>query len=399
MLSFVSPLTTQVVPDPVLNAFASISRGLVAHIRTTLKSHPEHVQRARIVPAMVFCQLLRRFLDVNQAANAAAAWLCHSDNRAKMWEEYDALIDAEEVVGKAKVPGCSVDVAVGIIEVGAKALLVPLATMGLGVEGLYDNDALRANGGNGNGNIDEMIEEEELSLGAGLPSLKFPSIQDNPFPDRWTAFLQQLPNLFPNHSARCVLDKVESIWGAILRRLTLGGAQSFSAWWMAQVFFVEMISWQSEKEGFLASSSPEALRNRQVRVQQPREAEPSELETVAIDDLAQGHTHPATAGKDVPISNGNGVNMNGNSTGSASIDALATIAQQTPTAGRSARSSHFGMSTMNNDDSAIDLGDDSILQSANGISGMNTPTGGIVKYRDMLASDAVADADGDVVVV
>ncbi|KAI5303084.1 hypothetical protein KEM56_000054 [Ascosphaera pollenicola] len=381
MLAFVAPLTTQVVPDPVLNAFASISRGLVPHIRTTLKSHPEHVSRARLVPATIFSHLLRRFLDVNQAANAAAAWLCHSDNRAKMWEEYDALIDAEEIAARAKIPRCSIDASIGIITHGAKALLMPLATMGLGVEGLYDSEV--------NENHHEN-DDEELSLGVGLPALSLPSIQDNPFPDRWTAFLQQLPDLFPNHPAQCVLDKVENSWSAILHRLTLGGAQSFSAWWMAKVFFVEMISWQAEKEGFLQSSPP-MLRNSQAPLLRTsgetarrgdglQAASSDEFATVTAGDVTQGHTHPSTT-------------INGDSGGP---NTLASFAQQTPNGGCHARSTHFGIN--GNDDSAIDLGDDSILQGAHGsASGANTPSTGLAKYKDMITSDPI-DADGDVVV-
>ncbi|MCK6010329.1 hypothetical protein KMY64_26820, partial [Klebsiella pneumoniae] len=80
MIAFVAPLTTQVVPKLVLDAFSSISHKLTSHIAETSKAQPAHVSLARLIPANIFCSLLRHMLDVNQSANAAAAWLCHPDN-------------------------------------------------------------------------------------------------------------------------------------------------------------------------------------------------------------------------------------------------------------------------------------------------------------------------------
>ncbi|KAI5283440.1 hypothetical protein KEM54_002130, partial [Ascosphaera aggregata] len=449
MLAFVIPLTTQVVPDPVLNAFASISRGLVDHIRTALKTHPEHVSKARLVPAMVFCHLLRRFLDVNQAANAAAAWLCHSDNRSKMWEEYDALISAEEVVAKAKIPGCSIDAAMAIISKGAKMLLTPLATDELaGVAGFYDNQLDESGSANDN---DGFAGGMDLLSGLSSPPTM---LLENPFPDRWTAFVQRLPQLFTNHPAQCILDKVENSWSAILHRLTLGGAQSFSAWWMAKVFFVEMISWQAEKEGFL-QSWPSRLRRdhaqmtmsdgviRHDELPDTTQAAINNLEKNAttttcaqggglgsmMTDLTHGHTHPSPGGYNSVHSgatsngsnknlNGNDllVDMNGNITTIASSDppsnfaAAAAQTQQSSilnananvTVVSNAVTAHHIDSNSGNDDSAIDLGDDSVLQHAGSAAGAcDTGDGDCTPSREMrkyITSDP-ADADGDIVVV
>lgn len=71
MIAFVAPLTTQVVPKLVLDAFSSISQRLTAHIGETFKAQPAHVTLARLIPAHIFCNLLRHMLDVNQSANAA----------------------------------------------------------------------------------------------------------------------------------------------------------------------------------------------------------------------------------------------------------------------------------------------------------------------------------------
>ncbi|KAI5292118.1 hypothetical protein KEM52_006606 [Ascosphaera acerosa] len=399
MLAFVVPLTTQVVPDPVLNAFASIARGLAGHIRATLRAHPQHVAAARLVPATVFCHLLRRFLDVNQAANAAAAWLCHVDNRAKMWEEYVALVDAEEIAVKARVPECSHSLAVEMIKQAPSLLLSPgLGAGQVPVPGpstapgpsdilqlearapnqLDQQDVEMGDGVAAGANVDQNACAQRDQDDAGLrpaatPPLPItlPDTPETPFPDKWVAFLQQVPALFADHPARCILATVEQSWEAILHRLTLGGAQSFSAWWMAKVFFVEMMAWQAEKAGFTHHTPPSLRRDLSARPSSSLQASGAATGAAnGADDLAQGHTHPASLKTDTSqpvVIDGTSGQFDGSQT-AAINGAPSTVAITTPPVPTvtdaatvaNAAADHFVTTGGGNDDSAIDVDDDSM---------------------------------------
>ncbi|KAG5293371.1 hypothetical protein I7I50_03756 [Histoplasma capsulatum G186AR] len=369
MIAFVAPLTTQVVPDPVLNAFGSISRGLVSHIKETLKSHPDHVCRARLSPARIFCRLLKRMLDVNQSAIAASAWLCHAENRTKMWEDFVSYIEPMDIVAMAKVPNCSVGGVLDIMKHQVKSLIAP------------DDDK----------SPDTQLYGEPFSY----QKLSYSSTDTSgyaPFPDRWIAFILNLPVLFPNHKAQCIIDRADAIWTRLLHRLTLGGAQSFSAWWMTKVFFSEMMLWQAEKGGFMGCTAQ------------------SFEESSLARDLIQGVVEPrsvqsASANSDTNWSQNSRLRAS-RSQLQPQLPNIIPIVQASPTANlptsdisasiskisgndKTIAATNGSVSPSNrnltHDDSAIDLEDDSALLNAN-------------KYGDMMASDP-ADAEGQVVVV
>lgn len=341
MVAFVAPLTTQIVPGQVLNAFGSISNGLVAHITDTLKSHPEHVSMARLVPARVFCHLLKRMLDVNQAANAAAAWLCQPVNRTRMWEDYEALIDPFEIASKANIPTCSAQTATGLLGKQVRRLLTPDNAID---SGICSQDPLL-----------------DFSLLTGMEN-------ENPFPDRWIALILQLPFLFPNHSASCMIQKADASWNAILHRLTLGGAESFSAWWMAKVFFSEMISWQAEKGGFMHYRAKSLRQNPAVR---SSNVDGGSFQLLANESEFPGDPNETSLSPMISNITRHSLPQHGTYDGKSH-----------PEKTRSSLSS--AQQNTGNDDSAIDLGDDSVL--------------GGSKYGDIMVSD-LADTTGDVVVV
>ncbi|PGH08584.1 hypothetical protein GX51_01103 [Blastomyces parvus] len=357
MIAFVAPLTTQVVPDPVLNAFGSISRGLVAHIKDTLKSHPDHVSQARLSPARIFCRLLKRMLDVNQSAIAASAWLCHAENRTKMWEDFVSYIDPMDIIAKAKIPNCSIEGVLNIVKDQIKLLIAP-------------DDAKSP---------DVQLYDEELSYTETSGYA--------PFPDRWISFILSLPVLFPHHKAQCLIDRADALWTLLLHRLTLGGAQSFSAWWMTKVFFSEMMLWQAEKGGFMgrtAKSLEESSLSQNLTqgVVQPHPVQSTSANShESRGQESQSQPQPQLPNI-TPIVQASPTQYHQDGSGSVSIS---TSCGNEKTVAATNASISPNNRNLAHDDSAIDLDDDSALLT-------------VSKYGDMMASDP-ADAEGQVIVV
>ncbi|KAI2092186.1 hypothetical protein LOZ36_000647 [Ophidiomyces ophidiicola] len=333
MVAFIAPLTTQVIPEPVVKAFASISRRLVSHVEETFKSQPDHVSSARIVPAHLFCHLLKRMLDVNRSANSAAAWLCHIENRAKMWEEFHSFLNVTDMVCQARIPRCSFQGIIDIFKDHVKPLLSPLE--------------------------DQQTPPDLYVYDQSLGFQKFTSSAADGreytcFPDRWVAFILHLPEAFPGHAPQCIIDKADALWTAVLHRLTLENAESFSAWWMTKVFFMEMVRWQAEMGGFMLytpSTLHQFLKNS------------SDNSRSTQSEISANNGLDSTVGPP-PDNQIRDENENGNS---GAVDGS------------------IGRRSLGNDDSAIALDDDSLILSGN-------------KYADMTVSDP-ADAEGDVVVV
>ncbi|ODH21163.1 hypothetical protein ACO22_05694 [Paracoccidioides brasiliensis] len=385
MIAFVAPLTTQVVPEPVLNAFKSISKGLVTYVQKSMKSHPDHVAEARLSPARVFCHLLKRMLDVNQSAIAASAWLSHADNRTRMWQDFVSYIDPVEIAAKAKIPSCSLAGVVSLMKHQIKALVAPVE----------DNDESPD---------DVQLYDEQL----GFQKFSYSSSDEgkySQFPDRWIAFILNLPLLFPNHRPQCIIDKADAVWTLLLHGLTLGGAQSFSAWWMTKVFFLEMMWWQAERAGFMSSTSQALLELSFVQgVSYATAPAPAPAPSAQRSHTAQPGTGSANSASNS--------SAQGGGEGSAQLTNISPIAHanETPSSMSPAASSGNEESSItvenangnanvnpsispsgganlnsNHDDSAIDLDDDPALVTES-------------KYGDITASDP-ADEEGQVVVV
>lgn len=366
MIAFVAPLTTQVVPQLVLDAFHSISQRLTTHIADTFKTQPTHMSLARLVPAHIFCNLLKHMLDVNQAANAAAAWLCHPDNRNQMWFDFKTLVDPNEMMIRANVPSCVERTTRQILKNDVRALLTPL----------NDTNPSAAHPFFTKPDLEQDIQAHQYPV---QPSVG----EDYNFPDKWVSFILNLPAIFPNHHSQCIISKVDTMWDCVLRRLTLGGAQSFSAWWMTKVFFHEMMVWQAEKGGFMRHT-PSSLENalfgqeqavfNNFLIRQSSYSGSDRNQSFVASDTQQGAdskprstTSPAAA-EDISQNR-----------------RLETESQPNNLSNGKQTEQMASFHAPNNDDSAIDLDDDSMLMS-------------VGKYGDMMASDP-ADAEGDVVVI
>jgi regulatory factor X len=375
MIAFVAPLTTQVVPKLVLDAFSSISQRLTAHIGETFKAQPAHVSLARLIPAHIFCNLLRHMLDVNQSANAAAAWLCHPDNRNQMWFDFKTLVDPKEMILRANIPTCAERAAEQILKHDVRALLTPV-------------DDLNPSASHPFFTKPDTEADREARKFPVEPSTG----EEYNFPDKWISFILNLSSAFPHHRTQCIIEKVDALWDCILRRLTLGGAQSFSAWWMTKVFFHEMMLWQAEKNGFMRST-PNTLHNTSFGSDQPgppnfllkQSSGPSTEKNdpfmasdaqQASDSRSRSTTSSSSA--DVNLQNRTSLNRPPSDAG-PNQDSVES--EKPPNIADNIASFH----APNNDDSAIDLDDDSMLMS-------------VGKYGDMMASDP-ADAEGDVVVI
>ncbi|PLB51837.1 DNA damage and replication checkpoint protein Rfx1 [Aspergillus steynii IBT 23096] len=374
MIAFVAPLTTQVVPKLVLDAFSSISQRLTGHIAETFKAQPTHVSLARLVPAQIFCNLLRHMLDVNQSANAAAAWLCHPDNRNQMWFDFKTLVDPREMITRANIPSCAERTTEQILKHDIPALLTPLSDPnGSAALPFYTKPDL----------------EEDLQAHR-CPVDSSSSGEDYNFPDKWISFILNLPAAFPNHRTQCIIEKVDALWDCILHRLTLGGAQSFSAWWMTKVFFHEMMLWQAEKGGFMRHT-PSTLQEAVSASSQHSGANGFLAKQAHSSDVAHDRPFmtpnlPQHAAEAKSRAGTSPVPGEGFSHARSSSQVAPNHGQHTMENDKSNISDNIAaFHAPNNDDSAIDLDDDSMLMT-------------VGKYGDMMASDP-ADAEGDVVVI
>lgn len=366
MIAFVAPLTTQVVPQLVLDAFHSISQRLTAHIADTFRTQPAHMSLARLVPAHIFCNLLKHMLDVNQAANAAAAWLCHPDNRNQMWFDFKTLVDPNEMMIRANIPSCVERTTRQILKNDVRALLTPL----------NDTNPSAAHPFFTKPDLEQDIQAHQYPV---QPSVG----EDYNFPDKWVSFILNLPAIFPNHHSQCIINKVDTMWDCVLRRLTLGGAQSFSAWWMTKVFFHEMMVWQAEKGGFMRhtpSSLEHALFGQEQTVfnnfliRQSSYSGSDRNQSFVASDTQQGaDAKPRSTASPATTEE---ISQNRRLEAEPQPNNLSNGKQTEQMA---------SFHAPNNDDSAIDLDDDSMLMS-------------VGKYGDMMASDP-ADAEGDVVVI
>ncbi|OQD95718.1 hypothetical protein PENSOL_c019G09741 [Penicillium solitum] len=358
MIAFVAPLTTQVVPKPVLDAFNSISQRLCGHIAETFKTQPTHVSLARLIPAHIFCNLLKHMLDVNQAANAAAAWLCHPDNRNQMWTDYKTMVNPRDMMTKANIPTCAEPATEQILKHDIRALLTPLTDADPSASLLFFTQP----------DSPDSVEAHKF------PVESAPGDEYN-FPDKWVQFILNIPAAFANHRTQCVIEKVDALWDSVLHRLTLAGAPSFSAWWMTKVFFHEMMVWQAEKGGFMrntpgslqsATFGAESVGHFQMKQDSVSEISPFDASN---DSHAKSNPNPPAAHNGHP---------------SHPPPSQQPDFKHPPSEKRLSLQDQ-GFQGHNNDDSAIDLEDDTMLLA-------------VGKYGDMMVSDP-ADAEGDVVVI
>jgi len=199
---------------------------------------------------------------------------------------------------------------------------------------------------------------------------------DYNFPDKWISFILNLPLAFSNHRTQCVIEKVDALWDSILHRLTLGGAASFSAWWMTKVFFHEMMVWQAEKGGFMRNT-PNSLQSMAFG------AEQATIGSFQLKQNAIPESPPFETARGAHLKSNTGASPDLRGTRDQTVDAEPEP-KQIPNSKELALAD-TGFQAPNNDDSAIDLEDDAMFMA-------------VGKYENMMASDP-ADAEGDVVVI
>ncbi|KAF9890915.1 hypothetical protein FE257_005172 [Aspergillus nanangensis] len=371
MIAFVAPLTTQVVPKLVLDAFSSISQRLTTHIADTFKAQPLHVSLARLIPAHIFCNLLKHMLDVNQSANAAAAWLCHPDNRNQMWFDFKTLVDPKEMMIKANIPSCAEKATEQMLKHDIRALLTPITDLNPSAAKPFFTSP----------DLDDDVQAHRNPVATSTGD-------EYNFPDKWVSFILNLMSAFPNHRTQCIIQRVDALWDCILHRLTLGGAQSFSAWWMTKVFFHEMMAWQAEKGGFIlhtpstlqsANPEPSQYGSSNFLMKQPTGPDSATNDSFMTSEMPHvTDARPTSVPRD---GSAEGISQSRTSLDRSQMQANPNGVENDKPVPESIPNFH----PPNNDDSAIDLDDDSMLMT-------------VGKYGDMMASDP-ADAEGDVVVI
>jgi regulatory factor X len=220
MIRLLSPLALQVVPSPLLTALRQLSSGLASHIESTFSVQPDHVTKAKLGPAVIFCSLLDRLLRVNDAAHAAARFLGNPPDREQMIKDWQNHVDGDMIVDR-ELP-CLAPEAKKILKSEIATLLQPASS---------------------------------LSSSSSEPPTSNPESTESVL-DRWTNFLIDLPRRFPTSSPRYFNICLGAVASAALRDLTTNGAISFGSWWVVRCWIDEWMSWQAEKGGFLNHQPP-----------------------------------------------------------------------------------------------------------------------------------------------
>ncbi|SLM39019.1 hypothetical protein LPUS_09436 [Lasallia pustulata] len=236
MIRFVAPLALQVVPVRVLNTFRAISTRLTSHISTTFQNHPQHVRDAKQSPATIFAGLLDRLLRVNASAHAAANLLTNDENRDKMWYDWVAHVKPTKAVECTLPPSSRIfSRVVHILTQEMRELVSPVNT-----HSYYE--------------MGTIFESVNTSTSFIPPQYHSTNTSTEGVLDRWTNFLQNLPQRFPEVDARSLLSYIGAVGSAVLRDITMAQCASFGTWWITKVWVDEMLLWLAEKGGFMQHS-------------------------------------------------------------------------------------------------------------------------------------------------
>ncbi|KAI9888948.1 MAG: hypothetical protein M1814_006126 [Vezdaea aestivalis] len=220
MIMVVAPLTLQVVPQPIMDFFRSISETLCKHILISFCTYPDHVIAARIEPATILSSLLDRLLKVNLTAHAAANMLCNVSNREVMYEEWVRFVQPIKVVESELFGKGGHTKLFNILSMEIKSLLSPFS------EPLGLSDSPHAHPPSSDSSTDGVL-------------------------DRWAGFIASLQGRFPRADACTIIQTLNSVGTACLRTITMGGGNSFGSWWITKTWLDEMAHWLAEVGGFL----------------------------------------------------------------------------------------------------------------------------------------------------
>lgn len=232
MMRVLAPIILQAAPRAVLDFIRNITERLVIHIQNSFSGQPSHVIQAKVGPATLFAGLLDRELRVNLTAHAAANMLTNPTNRDLMYEDWIKMVRPRKVA--ECVPTRGMDDVVLLLVHEMRYLLDPVAVP-------WDVEA---------GTV-----YAEMALRDGRNELHQESSSENIL-DKWVALLHSLPERFPYASAANIVSYVQSVGTAVLRDITLGGGQSFGAWWVTKCWLDEMVAFMAEQGGFMEYRSP-----------------------------------------------------------------------------------------------------------------------------------------------
>lgn len=234
MLEQLYSLTLQVMPVQVMRFLDNIARGLHLHITQNYGSCPRYLLEAKLEPANLFSELVGRMLKVNQTAHAAARVVESREFRESLLKDWVQYVNPKRIM-ESELPGCGYAEAYKIITEDIPSLLSPIPRdIWSGSDTHYRNMVL------------PISDEQEPA---------------EPIVDKIGSWLSLLPSRFPNASARTLVDCIKNIGTAAMRDMTIGGAQSFNAWWILKVYIDEMVQWLASSGGFLAHQSPQHARS------------------------------------------------------------------------------------------------------------------------------------------
>lgn len=347
MIRFVAPLALQVVPVRVLNTFRAISTRLTSHVSMTFQNHPQHVRDAKLSPATIFAGLLDRLLRVNASAHAAANLLTNDENRDKMWYDWVLHVKPTKAVECTLPPSSRIfSRVVHILTQEMRDLVSPVNTYSF----------------NEMGTIFESISSLPNSAPQQYSST---NTSTEGVLDRWTNFLQNLPQRFPEVDARSLLSYIGAVGSAVLRDITMAQCASFGTWWITKVWVDEMVLWLAEKGGFMEhspSGQPMAT-NTGVNLTHHLSMDLGNDHILPLDtsDIF-GHSRPRTAASSHPdgsrfSSVDTGVGHNYQQQRQGSTDTTNNIPMDAESQATLAATTDFGTS-QNHDDSGIGLGMD-----------------------------------------
>ncbi|KAF2756061.1 hypothetical protein EJ05DRAFT_88331 [Pseudovirgaria hyperparasitica] len=227
MIRFIAGITFQTLPHTVTTFLKSIAATLHTQITHTFQKSPNHVLEAKLEPASLFAHLLHRSLITNESAHTATAFLQHAEQVNLMWGDWTQRVNVKRIM-ESELPGCGYENAEKILTNGIRDLLV-------------------------NENVPQPTEGDSFSQGLNelYAATKPCATSDEGWIDRIIKFVDNIPALFPQASARTLLACVSTIGTAALREITANGGSSFQAWWAIKMFIDEMCLWFASLGGFL----------------------------------------------------------------------------------------------------------------------------------------------------
>jgi len=185
------------------------------HLAGNLTSH---------ISASIFASLLDRLMRVNDAAHAAARFLGNPPDREQMIRDWRTYVVPQTIIDR-ELP-CRAPAVSQILAEDVVTLLQPVSSFS----------------GNGLSPTEESSSSTESVL------------------DRWTQFLTNLPNRFPQMEPRQFNVCLGAVASAALRDLTTNGAVSFGSWWVVRCWIDEWMSWLAERGGFLSHAVPSNIK-------------------------------------------------------------------------------------------------------------------------------------------